>query len=37
MLLIDQIRPKVTERTTKTQLTRLPNFLFQALPSTQDN
>jgi len=31
MHLIDLIRPKVTERTTKTQLTRLANFLFQAL------
>ncbi|KAE9524289.1 hypothetical protein AGLY_015328 [Aphis glycines] len=37
MLLIDSIRPKVTERTTKAQLTRLANFLFQALPPPQDN
>jgi predicted amino acid-binding ACT domain protein len=37
MLLVDQIRPKVTERTTKAQLTRLANFLFQALPPPQNN
>jgi len=37
MHLIDQIRPKVTERTTKIQLTRLANFLFQALPPSQNN
>lgn len=37
MFLIDSIRPKVTERTTKAQLTRLANFLFQALPPSQDN
>ncbi|KAF0702175.1 CCHC-type domain-containing protein [Aphis craccivora] len=37
MLLIDSIRPKITERTTKAQLTRLANFLFQALPPPQDN
>lgn len=37
MLLTEQIRPKVTDRSTKTQLTRLANFLFQALPPPQDN
>lgn len=37
MHLIDQIRPKVTERITKSQLTRLVNFLFQALPLSQNN
>jgi len=32
MHLIDQIRPKVTERTMKTHLTKLENLFFQALP-----
>ncbi|CAI6353978.1 unnamed protein product [Macrosiphum euphorbiae] len=37
MLLIDSIRPKVTERTTKSHLTKLANLLFQSLPPLQDN
>ncbi|KAL5239914.1 hypothetical protein ACI65C_007324 [Semiaphis heraclei] len=37
MHLIDSIRPKIPDRTFKAHLTRLANFLFQALPPPQDN
>lgn len=37
MNLIDLIRPKITDRNTKTLLTKLANLLFQASPSPQEN
>lgn len=37
MNLIDLIRPKITDRNTKSLITRLANILFQASPPTQEN